>query len=137
MTSNLDFAQTFLDLAQTKADSKMQGTSLVPLFKGDRPSDWRKSLYYHYHEGGGHGVARHEGVKTLRHKLIHFYDKGEWELFDLKNDPDEMKSVYGNPEYSKVQTRLLKELDRLKKEYAVPPFVYKSHKEIQAIKSKK
>jgi arylsulfatase A-like enzyme len=136
LTSNLDFAQTFLDLAQTKADSKMQGTSLVPLFKGDRPSDWRKSLYYHYHEGGGHGVARHEGVKTERHKLIHFYEKDEWELFDLRKDPDEMKSVYGDPDHAKVQARLLKELERLKKEYEVPEIVYKSHKEIQGAKRK-
>jgi arylsulfatase A-like enzyme len=136
LTSNLDFAQTFLDLAGAQADSKMQGVSLVPLLKGEKPKDWRKSLYYHYHEGGGHGVARHEGVKTARHKLIHFFDKEEWELFDLKNDPDEMKSVYGNPDYAKVQARLLQELKRLKKEYEVPAMVYQSHKEIQAMKKK-
>ena len=58
------------------------------------------------------------------------------ELFDLKNDPDEMKSVYGNPDYAKVQARLLQELKRLKKEYEVPAMVYQSHKEIQAMKKK-
>ena len=79
-------------------------------------------------------MARHEGVKTARHKLIHFFDKREWELFDLKNDPDEMKSIYGNPDYAKVQARLFRELERLKKEYEVPAIVYKSHKEIQAQK---
>ena len=115
----------------------MQGVSLVPLLKNEKPKGWRKSLYYHYHEGGGHGVARHEGVKTERHKLIHFYDKKEWELFDLKKDPDERTSVYGNPEYSKAQAKLLKELDLLKKEYEVPAFVYKSQQEIKAEKSKR
>ena len=128
LTSNLDFAQTFLDLAGAEADPKMQGVSLVPLLKNEKPENWRKSLYYHYHEGGGHGVARHEGVKTERHKLIHFFDKKEWELFDLKKDPDEMTSVYGNPEYSKIQARLINELNRLKKEYEVPAIVYKSNK---------
>ena len=123
-------------LAEAKADPKMQGVSLVPLLKGESQKDWRKSLYYHYHEGGGHGVARHEGVKTERHKLIHFFDKREWELFDLKKDPDEMKSVYGTPEYAKVQASLVKELERLKKQYEVPAFVYKSSKEIQAQKKK-
>tara|TARA_B100000989_G_scaffold74834_1_gene52882 strand:- start:11958 stop:13547 length:1590 start_codon:yes stop_codon:yes gene_type:complete len=136
LTSNLDFAQTFLDLAGAQADPKMQGSSLVPLLKRNKPKDWRKSLYYHYHEGGGHGVARHEGVKTARHKLIHFFDKSEWELFDLKNDPDEMNSVYGKPEYAKVKSKLLQELKRLKKEYEVPAIVYESHKEIQAEKNK-
>ena len=73
-------------------------------------------------------------MKTERHKLIHFFDKKEWELFDLKKDPDEMKSVYGNPEYAEVQSKLVKELNRLKKQYEVPAIVYKSNKEIQASK---
>jgi hypothetical protein len=51
----------------------MQGRSLVPLMQGKTPKDWRTSLYYHYYEGGGHGVQRHEGVSGKRHKLIRFY----------------------------------------------------------------
>ena len=47
-----------------------------------------------------------------------------------------MKSVYGKPDYVKVQARLLQELKRLKKEYEVPAMVYKSHEEIQAEKKK-
>ena len=37
-----------------------------------------------------------------------------------------MTSVYGNPEYSKVQAKLLKELERLKKEYEVPALFTKA-----------
>ena len=47
-----------------------------------------------------------------------------------------MKSVYGNPDYAQVQARLLRELERLKKDYEVPAIVYRSHKEIQAQKKK-
>ena len=54
----------------------------------------------------------------------------------MKNATDERKSVYGNPEYAKVQAKLLKELERLKKEYEVPTIVYKSRQEIQAEKKK-
>ena len=135
LTSNLDFAQTFIELAGAQPDPKMQGVSLLPLFRGESPKDWRKSLYYHYHEGGGHGVARHEGVKTARHKLIRFYDKDEWELYDLKQDPKELKSVYNQTEYLKVQKRMTSELNRLRKEYEVPNLVYKPWKEIQAANS--
>ena len=133
---NSSFLREQSPSAEQAGEADIFGVSLVPLLKGEKQEDWRKSLYYHYHEGGGHGVARHEGVNTERHKLIHFFDKKEWELFDLKNDPDERKSVYGNPEYAKVQAKLLKELERLKKEYEVPAIVYKSHKEIQAEKKK-
>ena len=75
----------------------MQGRSLKPMLQGKpAPDDWRKSFYYHYYEfPGAHSVARHYGVATGRYKLIHYYRRGEWEMFDLEKDPHEMNSVYG------------------------------------------
>lgn len=85
------------------------------------PDDWRKSFYYHYYEyPASHCVRRHYGVRTERHKLIHFYTLGEWELFDLERDPDELQSVYGDPAYAEVQAALTAELSRLRSELAVP-----------------
>ena len=52
IVSNLDFAQTFLDIASAPDPGDMQGASLVPLFKGNTPDDWRQSFYYHYYESG-------------------------------------------------------------------------------------
>ena len=123
IVSNLDFAETFLDLAGVPIPSDMQGRSLVPLLKGQTPGDWRKSLYYHYYEfPGSHHVRRHYGVVDGRYKLIHFYepDVNEWELYDLQSDPKELRSVYGEPEYASVQKRLRAELVRLRKELKVP-----------------
>ncbi len=119
LVQNIDFAETFLDIAGAPIPGDMQGKSLVPLLKGSTPADWRTSLYYHYYEGGGHGVQRHEGVSDKRYKLIRFYSKtGEnWELYDLKTDQSEMKSVYGDPEYKAVQARLHEELITLRKQY--------------------
>lgn len=120
--SNLDFAQTFLDIAGVETiPEPMQGHSLVPVFKGETPDDWRKSMYYHYYEfPGAHSVRRHYGVRTEKHKLIHFYNLNEWELFDLEKDPNELKSVYGNPAYSAKTAEMKTELERLRKHYAVP-----------------
>ena len=119
LVQNIDFAETFLDIAGAPIPGDMQGKSLAPLLKGSTPTDWRTSLYYHYYEGGGHGVQRHEGVSDKRYKLIRFYSKtGEnWELYDLKTDQSEMKSVYGHPEYKAVQARLHEELITLRKQY--------------------
>ena len=50
LIQNLDYAQTFLELAGAKIPEDMQGKSLVPLLKGNTPKDWRKSIYYHYYE---------------------------------------------------------------------------------------
>ncbi|MBC7820554.1 MAG: sulfatase [Planctomycetaceae bacterium] len=125
LVQNLDFAETFLDLAGLEAPSDMQGRSLVPLLKGQTPSDWRKSIYYHYYEffsdrGASHAVRRHYGVRTDRYKLIHFYNEDEWELFDLKSDPNEMRSVYDDPSNANLVKELKSELTRLQKLYQVP-----------------
>ena len=58
-----------------------------------------------------------------RYKLIRFYKRVDaWELYDMKSDPREMKNVYGQAKYKKVQARLEKllkqEIDRLEDEDA-------------------
>jgi arylsulfatase A-like enzyme len=125
LVSNLDFAETFLNIAGVKIPTDMQGESLVPLFHGKNPDNWRKSLYYHYYEffekrSAAHKVRRHNGVRTAQYKLIHFYNLEEWELYDLKKDPREMKSVYSDPAYASIVAELKIELSRLQKHYQVP-----------------
>ena len=121
LVQNIDNAPTFLDIAGVPIPSDMQGASLLPLMKGKTPKDWRTSLYYHYYEGGGHGVQRHEGVTDRRYKLIRFYSNNSeyYELYDLKTDPLEMKSVYEDLNYKRVRQRLHDELAALKEKYAV------------------
>ena len=125
LVSNLDFDETFLDIAGAKIPADMQGKSIVPLLKGGSTKDWRKSLYYHYYEFYGnrrsaHMVRRHYGVRTQRYKLIHFYNLDEWELYDLEKDPREMKSVYNNTEYANIVKDLKAEALKLQKQYKVP-----------------
>ncbi|WP_009962059.1 sulfatase family protein [Verrucomicrobium spinosum] len=123
IVSNLDFAETFLEAAGVSVPADMQGKSLVPLLKGETPSDWRKSFYYHYYEfPQPHRVRPHYGVVTDQYKLVHFYapDVDYWELFDRKADPQEMRSFYGNPDYTKITEELKGELSRLRTELKVP-----------------
>lgn len=120
IVSNLDMAETFLDAAGVAVPGDMQGRSLLPVFAGKTPTGWRNSFYYHYYEGGVHGVPEHEGVYMDSMKLINYYTLGEWELFDLRRDPYEMHSAYNNPEYTQQQQRLLNELAILRKRLNVP-----------------
>jgi arylsulfatase A-like enzyme len=119
MVSNIDLAETFLDIAGAKVPSDMQGRSMVPVLQGKTPADWRKEHYYHYYEyPGSHMVKRHYGISTERYKLIHFYyDIDEWELFDLQADPAEMKNVYNDPAYAGVKADLHKRLTAIMKKY--------------------
>ena len=95
MVQNIDYAPTFLELAGAPIPDDIQGVSLFPLLKGENPSDWRTSLYYHFYEyPAEHKVKRHYGVRNNRYKLIHFYnDIDEWELYDLQKDPHELHNV--------------------------------------------
>lgn len=111
LVSNLDFAQTMLEIAGVDAPPEMQGQSLTPLLLGKTVENWRPYHYYHYYEyPGWHMVQRHEGVYDGRYKLIHFYDSDEWELIDTRTDPHELQNVYHNSEYGETVERMHKAL---------------------------
>ena len=116
---NLDFAATFLDYAGVPVPEDIQGESMRAVLRNKTPRNWRKSMYYHYYEYPAvHSVKRHYGVRTQRYKLIHFYhDIDEWELYDMKKDPREMKNVYSDPAYADIVTELTAELKQLRQKY--------------------
>jgi len=117
MVLNLDFPETFLDIAGVKVPKEMQGRSLVPLFKGRTPWTWRESFYYrYYHDPGHHNTRAHYGVRTETHKLIYYWKKNQWEMFDLRNDPMELRNLYDDPAQQKTVAKLKAELARLKKQ---------------------
>ena len=122
MVQNIDYAPTFLELAGAPIPDDIQGVSLLPLLKGENPSDWRTSLYYHFYEfPAEHMVKRHYGVRNDRYKLIHFYnDIDVWELYDLKEDPHELNNVYSDPAYAEVKKQMMHELDSLQIMYDDP-----------------
>ena len=129
MIQNIDYAPTFLDAAGATIPTRFQGKSLLPVFSGEK-SEVRDAIYYHYYHHGAHNVPRHEGIRTERYKLINFYTNNEFELYDLKNDPNEVNSVANNPEYAEIKKKLLKQLKAQRKEFEVPestfsaPWVY-------------
>ena len=133
MVQNLDFAQTLLEAAQIEAPDDVQGKSLIPLLKGDT-SQWdREAVYYHYYEypDGEHMVKRHYAIVTREYKLVHFYyDVDEWELYDRKKDPQEMKNVYHDPAYADIVARLHEELNALRIQYNDSPELDKKYIDI-------
>ncbi len=117
MILNVDFAPTFLDFAGVPAPKDVQGRSFKPLLEGRTPKDWRDIWYYrYYHYPADHRVQPHYGVRTERHKLIFFNRIGEWELYDLRQDPRELSNQYANPKYADTVSRLKSEMARLRQE---------------------
>jgi len=132
LVQNIDYAPTLLSLAGIEKPKEMGGTTLEPLFNGDKPNDWRTSLYYHYYDYPAiHSVRRHDGVRTERYKLIHFYGKGEMnkdkdincnELYDLQTDPHELNNLFGKTGYEQVTLELQTTLDKYRSDLKVDEF---------------
>ena len=118
LIQNLDFAPSFLDYAGVKIPEDIQGLSFRSVLSQNSKS-WRDAIFYSYYEHPSeHHVNRHYGIRTSRYKLIHFYyDQDYWELYDLKKDPNELKNLYNQKRYKKIQTNLHKQLTELRSNY--------------------
>jgi hypothetical protein len=87
------------------------------MLRGETSRNWRNSMYYrYYHYPADHRVQPHYGVRTYRHKLIHFNKLDEWEMYDLQTDPYETNNIYGRPAHAGLVSQLKLELARLKVE---------------------
>ncbi|AWV98525.1 sulfatase family protein [Arcticibacterium luteifluviistationis] len=119
LVQNLDFAQTFLDVAGVEQPAEMQGKSMVPVLTGDTENWNRDAVYYHYYEHPSeHNVNRHYAAVTKDYKLIHYYfDLDYWELIDRKKDPLEQHNYYGDPAYAEIQKEMHAKLDGLREQY--------------------
>jgi len=119
MVQNLDFAQTFLDVAGVEAPGDMQGESLVPLLTGNTDQWTRDAVYYHYYEyPAEHMVNRHYALVSEEYKLIHYYfDLDYWELYDRTKDPHELHNVYDDPAYADIRKELHTQLEKLREKY--------------------
>jgi hypothetical protein len=59
----------------------------------------------------------HLGVRGERYKLIYFYTINEWELYDLKKDPQEQKNLIKSAAHQKIVVQMKNELLKLRNQY--------------------
>jgi arylsulfatase A-like enzyme len=133
---NVDFAPTFLDLADVDVPAQVQGRSFSTLLRGTTPPHWPKSMYYRYwmHRDEAVQAPAHYGVRTRTHKLIAYYndplgqpgangpvDPPAWELYDLSNDPHETRNLIHDPSSRAVRDTLVAELTHLQQHLGDDP----------------
>ncbi len=117
LAMNIDLAPTLLELAGSEPSRPLHGRSLVPLLRGETPSDWRTSILIEYYSDT---VFRrivtmgYKAVRTERYKLIDYLElEGMDELYDLEIDPFELDNVIGDPAYAELESEMRSELQRL------------------------
>lgn len=140
IVTNVDFAATFLDIAGEDPNETLptsQGRSFRSLLRGEDVADWPDAAYYRYweHDDPIHEAPAHYGIRTKDHKLIHYYGAGldvpgasqrvfdgEWELYDLTADPDEMRNVADDPAYAGLRAELETKLTEYQRHYRDEPY---------------
>lgn len=109
--SSIDFAPTLLDYAGVEIPETMYGKSFRKILEGETPDDWRTSFFYHYFDQ--FGVPEMYGIRTHDFKLIKVLKKSgdEYEMFDLKNDPEELINLADNPDYQQLKEKLIQQME--------------------------
>jgi arylsulfatase A-like enzyme len=109
-----DLFPTFCDLAGGKTPGAVEGKSLLPVIKGEQPKvrDWLFGAYR----------SCQRMVRDDRWKLIQYNANGvrNAQLFDLKNDPDEIQNLAADPRYAEQRKRLERLLGEARQQFGDP-----------------
>jgi len=136
MTANVDYAPTFAEIAGISAPSFVDGRSLMPLLRGDSPTDWREALLLEHKNVGDEqsvaapksgtlepddpfqanrppAIAPFSGLRTADGHTYIEYETGEFELYDNAADPYQLDNIYPSAP-AELKTRMAGWLGALK-----------------------
>jgi N-acetylglucosamine-6-sulfatase len=112
IVANLDIMPTVLDAAGVPVPQGLDGASMLPLLKGNRPAGWRTELLYEYYwERNYPQTPTVHALRGDRYKFIRV--QGVWdieELYDLQEDPLEGKNLIFSAKHKQVVEEMRKRL---------------------------
>ncbi len=117
-----DLFPTLLDLAGLNLlpQQHVDGVSLKPILEGRSLPE--RPLYWHYPHYGNQGGSPSSIVRQGKWKLIHYWEDGHFELYDLTSDPFESKDLTQSnlKQAKKLNKQLLNWLDQHHARYPTP-----------------
>ena len=121
---NIDLPATMLALAGIKEPAKYQGRSLLPVFNGKTPQDWRTDHYHEHHMNIG-SIPKWRGVRDDRYTYARYFEQQPAHelLYDREADPDQLRNVADDPEYKATLKRLRARCDAFTAQYTRPEVV--------------
>ncbi|HUN67858.1 MAG TPA: sulfatase/phosphatase domain-containing protein, partial [Burkholderiales bacterium] len=114
-----DIAPTLIELAGGKPGPQIQGRSILPILKNPK-APWRKAVLAEYWAEQAYpwliGMT-YKAIRTDRYKLIHWVNRGRAgeldELYDLQEDPYELKNLIASRAHAAIRDRLHRDLKLL------------------------
>lgn len=118
--SHIDLLPTLLDAAGIERPEVLQGKSLLPLIAGAEQAGSDVLIEFNRyeieHDSFGGFIPMRAIVSDDFKLVINLFDTDE--LYDRKNDPDEMDNLIERPEYERIRNdlhdRLLERMDRIR-----------------------
>lgn len=107
LVSLFDFAPTVLDMAGVPVPDWMEAQSLMPYLRGEECEPRRYVFSEHAGDRIFSGTTFMTMIRSRRHKLVHFVDSDEGQLFDMDDDPTEVNNLWSNPAHQAVKQELI------------------------------
>ena len=132
--SGTDFYPTILDLLgiELKPEEHNDGISLLPVLKGDDMGEIKdRELIWHYPHYGNQGGEPSSMIRKGDWKLIHYYEDGRDELYNLKDDPGELHEISGSNMAlaENLKRKLVEYLEEVGARYPVKDTLYDAEAE--------
>ncbi|HYT88263.1 MAG TPA: sulfatase-like hydrolase/transferase [Gemmataceae bacterium] len=111
MVSNIDTFASVLGMLKVSPPGKykQEGMDFSPLLRGEK-MPWRDAVFSQYDLHNG-GLAYMRSIQTARWHLVrHHFTNGLDELYDLEQDPGELRNLYNNPMHRQVREQLQERL---------------------------
>lgn len=110
MSLNIDLAPTIAQMAGIAVPGTVDGMSLAPLVHG-QAVNWRTDFLVEHFTGERPG--EHSAIRTTRYTYVE-YKNGDRELYDLQNDPFELRNIVNDPANADLVKQLSARLQQLK-----------------------
>ncbi len=123
LVESIDVTPTILDVMGGDIPAAMNGVSLRPFLEGKQPTEWRDAVHLELDFGEPDkptiwqqacGLSLRESnlaiLRQSRFKLVHFNGGLAPLLFDLENDPDEMRNLAADPAHAAILLEMTQKL---------------------------
>lgn len=110
LVQQMDLGATILELAGVDVPESMEARSLLPALGGDDDLGRRYVFAEHARDKILQETAFMTMVRSRRWKLVHFLDEPFGQLFDLQNDPGEVRNLWDDPAHEERKAEMLEVL---------------------------
>jgi len=103
LVSLIDLFPTLCDYAGVNVEHDMSGRSLMPWLAEDKPDSPHEYVASEWHTLWGYTIEPGRMIRTNQFKYTHYLEADGEELYDLENDPGELKNLAHDQNFQNIR----------------------------------